>query len=68
MKIRETTSIAGASRYDATAAAETLSELEAQYASGEIDARTYFDKKRTLVRLFLKATTSPKRRPRGDFD
>lgn len=62
MKIRETGSIGDASRYDASAATETLAELEAQYATGEIDTHVYFAKKRSLVRIFLKATTSPMRR------
>lgn len=55
----------GASRFTAEAAAETLRELEEQYAAGELDPQVYFAKKRNLVRLFLKATTAPvrKRRP-----
>lgn len=68
MKIRESNHIGGASRYDAAAAEETLRELEEQYANGEIERHAYFEKKRSLVRLFLKATTSPTRKPRGDFD
>lgn len=68
MKIRASNNIGGASRYDAAAAEETLRELEEQYANGEIERHAYFEKKRSLVRLFLKATTSPTRKPRGDFD
>jgi hypothetical protein len=39
-----------------------IAELEEQYAAGEIDRHAYLEKKRGLVRLFLKATTQPKRR------
>ena len=64
MKIRETQAIGSTSRYDAAAAESTLLELEAQFAAGEIERQAYFDKKKSLVRLFIKATTSPmKRRP-----
>lgn len=62
MGVRESSGIGDASRYDATAAAETLAELEAQHAAGEISTHAYFLKKRSLVSLFLKATTSPKAR------
>lgn len=62
MKIRETSTIGQASRYDASAAAETLAELDVQYAAGLIEQHAYFEKKRALVSLFLKATTSPRRR------
>ncbi len=51
------------SRFDAGSAAETIAELDAQYAAGEIDRHAYLVKKQSLVRLFLKATTSPTRRP-----
>ncbi|WP_125098190.1 hypothetical protein [Leucobacter chromiireducens] len=54
------------SRFDAAAAEDTLRELEAQYAAGEIEAHAYFEKKQSLVRLFLKATTNPRRRPRDE--
>ncbi|QNN63961.1 hypothetical protein H9L06_07205 [Leucobacter denitrificans] len=67
VRIRETTSIGSTSRFDAAAADETLRELEQQYADGEIEPHAYFEKKRMLVRLFLKATTSP-RRPVRDED
>ncbi len=50
------------SRFDAAAAEETLRELDAQYAAGEIERHAYFEKKQSLVRLFLKATTNPTRR------
>lgn len=62
MGIREVGNIGDASRYSAEAAEETLRELEAQYAAGAIEPHAYFEKKRSLVRLFLKSTTSPKRR------
>lgn len=54
------------SRFDAAAAEETLRELEAQYAAGEIEPHAYFEKKQSLVRLFLKATTNPRRRRREE--
>ena len=38
-----------------------IAELEAQYAAGEIERHAYFEKKRSLVHIYLKATTSPKR-------
>ena len=63
MRIREHEFFDGsASRYDASAAEETIAELDAQFAAGDIDARAYFEKKQSLVRLFLKATTRPRRR------
>lgn len=68
MRIRETSAIGSQSRYDATAAEETLQELEAQYAAGEIERHAYFEKKRSLVRLFLKATTNPKRKRYDEGD
>lgn len=68
MKIRETGTIGSQSRFDAPAAEETLQELEAQYAAGEIEKHAYFEKKRSLVRLFVKATTSPLRKYRDEGD
>lgn len=37
------------------------SELEAQYERGEIERQAYFERKRGLVRLFLKAITRQRR-------
>lgn len=54
------------SRFDAAAADETLAELDAQYAAGELERHAYFIKKRALVRQFVKATTAPKRRYRSE--
>lgn len=54
------------SRFDASAAEETLRELDAQYAEGDIEAHAYFEKKQSLVRLFLKATTNPTRKRREE--
>lgn len=57
------------SRYDASTAAETIAELDEQYAAGQIERHAYFEKKHSLVRLYLKQTTQPRRRPgRDDFD
>ncbi|UOQ59784.1 hypothetical protein MUN76_12110 [Leucobacter rhizosphaerae] len=67
MKIRETSAFDGRqSRFDAAAAEDTLRELEEQFAAGDIDARSYLVKKQSLVRLFVKATTSPVRRRREE--
>lgn len=69
MRIREQGSFDGHhSRFDASAADATLRELEDQHAAGQIDTSTYFVKKRALVRLFLKATTSPTRRNYDEYD
>ncbi|PRI11224.1 hypothetical protein [Leucobacter massiliensis] len=51
-----------ASRYDAAHAERVIAELEAQYAAGDIERHAYLEKKRGLVRLFVKATTQPRRR------
>lgn len=61
MKIREINAIGGPSRFTADAAEDTLRELEAQYANGEIERHAYFEKKRSLVRQFVKATTGQRR-------
>lgn len=45
---------------------ETLQELDGQYANGEMERRTYFEKKRSLVQLFTKATTSPRSKHREE--
>lgn len=67
MGIRETNGFDGThSRFDAAAAEDTLRELEQQYVCGEIEAHAYLLKKQSLVRLFLKATTSPRRRQVGE--
>ncbi|MBC9953223.1 hypothetical protein ICM05_00990 [Leucobacter sp. cx-42] len=70
MKIRSDNSFGELqSRFDANAAKETLRELDEQYANGELERRTYFEKKRSLVQLFIKATTNPRRKHREEnFD
>ncbi|MEV8337068.1 hypothetical protein [Leucobacter sp. NPDC077196] len=70
MGIREEHTLAnGYSRFDATSAEETLQELEAQFEAGELSRHAYFEKKRALVRLFVKSTTTPHRRRRDtDYD
>ncbi|WP_053382961.1 hypothetical protein [Leucobacter celer] len=66
MAIRENGGLeASASRYDAAHAAEVIGELEAQFSAGEIERHAYFEKKRGLVRLFLKAGTAPRPRRRA---
>ncbi len=67
MKIRDTNDFGPQhSRFNASAAEETLRELEEQYAAGEIEKHAYFEKKSSLVRLFLKATTSPRKKHREE--
>lgn len=67
MSIRETSGFDGtASRFDAAAAEDTLRELEDQHARGEIETHAYLVKKQSLVRLFLKATTSPRKQYREE--
>lgn len=67
MSVRETGGIDGShSRFGAVAAEETLRELEAQHARGEIETHAYLIKKQSLVRLFVKATTTPRRVRRDD--
>ena len=56
------------SRYYAEHAEQVIAELDAQYARGEIERHAYLEKKRGLVRLFLKATTEPKRRRVENYD
>lgn len=69
MGIREINGLdAGASRYDAAHTAEVLAELEAQFSAGEIERHAYLEKKRGLVRLFVKATTRPQRRRGENYD
>ena len=52
------------SRYEPATAEETIRELDEQYAAGTIDRHAYLTKKQSLVRLYLRATTQPKPRPR----
>lgn len=67
MSIRETSGFDGtASRFDAAAAEDTLRELEDQHSRGEIETHAYLVKKQSLVRLFLKATTSPRKQYREE--
>lgn len=70
MGIREEHTLAnGYSRFDASTAEETLQELEAQYEAGQLSRYAYFEKKQSLVRLFVKSTTSPRRKRRDtDYD
>lgn len=67
MKIRSTNEFdTRQSRFDAAAADETLRELGEQYAAGDIETHAYLLKKQSLVRLFVKATTSPVRTRREE--
>lgn len=48
--------------FDAEYTAESIRELEEQKERGEIEPHAYLIKKNALVRLYLKATTSPRRK------
>lgn len=63
MSIREESSISrDVGRFDAEYTAESIQELEEQRERGEIEPHAYLIKKQALVRLYLKATTSPRRK------
>lgn len=65
MKIWEESGItAGSGGFDAEYTAASIRELERQMQCGNIEPATYLQKKQALVRLYLKATTNPKRHPR----
>lgn len=57
-----------AGRFDAEYTAESIAELEAQYERGDIEPHAYLIKKQALVKLFLKSTTSPKRKRRDYWE
>ncbi len=48
--------------FDAEYTAESIQELEEQKERGEIEPHAYLIKKQALVRLYLKATTTPRRK------
>lgn len=52
--------------FDADYTAESIAELEQQHEAGEIETHAYLIKKSSLVRLYLKATTTPRRRRYDD--
>lgn len=56
------------SLYDAEYIATAIAELEEQRQRNEIEPHAYIIKKQSLVRLFLKATTTPQRKPRSYED
>lgn len=63
MKIRENNDFnRKQGTYDADHAAAAIKELDQQRAAGEIEPHAYLTKKRSLVRLYLKATTTPRRK------
>lgn len=67
MSVRESESFDRAGGlFDADYTAASIEELEAQKERGEITGRAYLIKKQALVKLYLKATTSPKRRFRDE--
>lgn len=67
MKIRENSDFNRAQGiYDADHAAAAIEELDQQRATGEIEPHAYLIKKRSLVRLYLKATTTPRRKQHDD--
>lgn len=69
MKIRSSAEFEHAhSRFEAASAAESIADLEEQYAAGKIEPHVYFERKHSLVRLYLKQSTSPRRRRRDDYE
>lgn len=67
MKIRESSDFnREQGTYDADHAAAAIEELDQQRASGEIEPHAHLIKKRSLVRLYLKATTTPRRKQHDD--
>lgn len=69
MNIHENSGIErGAGRFDAEYTAASIAELEEQYARGDIEPHAYLIKKQALVKLYLKATTAPKRRRRDYWE
>lgn len=68
MKIRHTEEVTRGPGYDTEYTAASIAELEQQRERGEIEAHSYLIKKQALVRLFLKSTTKPQRKKRGDHD
>lgn len=69
MKIRSTAAFdLSHSRYEAQSAAQSLEDLDAEYAAGAIEAGAYLERKQSLVRLFLRQTTSPRRRRRDECE
>ena len=69
MKIWEESSVSRENgRFDAEYTAESIRELEEQREAGEIEPHAYLIKKQALVRLYLKATTTPRRKRRSYED
>ena len=63
MKIWEENSVSRENGlFDAEYTAESIRELEEQREAGEIEPHAYLIKKQALVRLYLKATTTPRRK------
>lgn len=50
--------------FDSDYTAESIRELEDQYAAGQIEPHAYLIKKQALVRLYLRSTTAPRRQSR----
>lgn len=69
MKIWEENSVSRENGlFDAEYTAESIRELEEQREAGEIEPYAYLIKKQALVRLYLKATTTPRRKRRSYED
>jgi len=68
VKIRHTEEVTRGPGYDTEYTAASIAELEEQLERGEIEPHAYFIKKQALVRLYLKSTTKPARKKRGDLD
>lgn len=65
MRIRSTETVTRGPGFDADYTAASIAELEQQRAAGQIEPHAYLIKQ-ALVRLYLKSTTKPRRRPRWD--
>jgi len=66
VRIRSTETVTRGPGFDADYTAASIAELEQQRAAGQIEPHAYLIKKQALVRLYLKSTTKPRRRPRWD--
>ncbi len=62
MGIRETASIGDDDGFTTEYTAESIRELEEMRERGDIEPHAYLIKKRALVKLYLKSTTSPRRK------
>lgn len=62
MRIHETNSVGDNAGFTTEYTADSILELEEMKERGEIEPHAYLIKKRALVKLYLKSTTSPRRK------